>query len=56
MTTATILCIALIIVMIVGMCYIAGLLDQREKAYAYVEKHTGLTEEVLIRAGRGEIE
>ena len=56
MTTATILCIALIIVMIVGMCYIAGLLDQRARAYAYVEKHTGLSREVLIRAGRGEIE
>ena len=54
-TTATILCIALIIVMIVGMCYIAGLLDQRNRAYAYVEKHTGLSLEVLIRASRGEI-
>ena len=55
MNVATILCIALIIVMIVGMCYIASLLEQRDRAYAYVEKHTGLTEEVLIRAGRGEI-
>ena len=56
MTTATILCIALIIVMIVGICYIASLLDQRTQTYEYVEKHTGLSREVLIRDGRGEIE
>ena len=56
MNAATILCVALIIVMIVGMCYIASLLDQREKAYAYVEKHTGLSLDMIIRAGRGEIE
>ena len=56
MNTATILCVALIIVMIVGMCYIAGLLDQRARAYTYVEKRTGLSREILIRAGRGEIE
>ena len=56
MNAATILCVALIIIMIVGMCYISGLLDQRARAYAYVEKHTGLSLEMLIRASRGEIE
>ena len=55
MNTATILCVALIIVIICGMSYIAGLLDQRNRAYAYVEKHTGLSMEMIIRAGRGEI-
>ena len=56
MNTATILCVALIIVMIVGMCYIASLLEQRDRAYAYVEKHTGLSMDTIIRAGQGEIE
>ena len=56
MTTSTILCIALIIVIIVGMSYIASLLDQRRNAYAYVEKHTGLSLDTIIRASRGEIE
>lgn len=53
---STILCALLIILIIVGMCYIASLLDQRRNAYAYVEKHTGLSLETIIRASRGEIE
>ena len=55
MTAATVLCIALIIVIICGISYIACLLDERNRAYAYVEKHTGLSMEMIIRAGRGEI-
>ena len=55
MTTTEILCIALIIVIICGMSYIAGLLEQRNRIYIYVEKHTGLSPEMLTRAGRAEI-
>ena len=59
MTISTIISIIsfalLIIVIIVGMCYIASLLDQRRNAYAYVEKHTGLSMDTIIRASRGEI-
>ena len=60
MTISTILSITslalLIIVIIVCLCYIASLLDQRRNAYAYVEKHTGLSLDTIIRASMGEIQ
>lgn len=55
MTTSTIICIALIIVIVCGMSYIASLLDQRQRSYAYMEKYTGLSLDTIIRAARGEI-
>ena len=56
MTISTIVIALLIIVIICGMSYIASLLDQRRNAYAYVEKHTGLSLDTIIRASRGEIQ
>lgn len=54
--TPTIIYIALIIVIVCGMAYIASLLDQRQRSYAYVEKYTGLSLETILRAAKGEIQ
>ena len=56
MTISTIVIALLLVTIVCGMSYIASLLDQRRNAYAYVEKHTGLSLETIIRASRGEIE
>ena len=56
MTISTIVIACLIIVIICCMSYIASLIDQRQMSYTYVEKHTGLSLDTIIRASRGEIE
>ena len=56
MTTSAIVIALLLVTIVCGMSYIASLLDQRNRSYEYVEKHTGLSLDTIIRASRGEIE
>ena len=56
MTISGIGIVLLLVIIALCLCYIASLLDQRQMSYAYVEKHTGLSLDTIIRASRGEIE